>query len=404
MIGYLVHIFIILSIAFALRPDREFQKFYWIGLLFKALAGLVLGFLYLEWLGTGDSLFFHHQASELYQLSEQATTEYLNRLFTPQYPVYKGEARNELFVKILSVFYFISGGSYWISSLYLSFISFLGAWYLVVSIQKAYPRYFITAVFAFLFFPSPVFWSSGVLKDPLINASVLFLAGISIRYCKNLPYHWWEIIATIFALHLLFYLRFYLYALAIFTLGALLWFRITAFFFSSRSVKTGVNLFAMVILLLLVTRANRNLNINQLPVSVYTNYQKQISDSEPGKTILFSNLEPTWGSLIIHIPESFLSGLFRPVPFEGAAGPYGLLWIENAFIIVLFLINFYFIKRAKGDALTGILIFYIVVLAAFLPLVAPNIGTLSRYKAAYLPFLVFLLLRIPYMRFLSKEK
>lgn len=405
MIWYILHIPLILVFAYLIRPSGKIEKLYWLGLTFKLMAGIVLGVIYLHWLGEGDTVTFDRKASVLYQLSQQSAGSYLEVLFTPEYPVYKGEARNELFTKLLSIVYCISGGSYWISALYLSLISFLGSWYLVRSIVTTYPKHELIAIFAFLFFPSPVFWSAGVLKDPLVNASIFFLAGICIRYHRNLPFSWWEMALTILALHLLFYLKFYLYALSTFSLGILLWLKIAGFFLRKNFVRYVATLIVLAVGLLLVSRANRNLNFGMLPDAVYQTYQLQIAHSDAEDMLFFPELEPTWNSLLFHFPKGLIAGLFRPSLPEASGYHLGYA-LENTCVLILLIISLVYSKSGylKPDTLGYVLAFYILVLATFLPLVAPDFGTLTRYKAAFLPFLVFLVMLIPYRHFLSKRK
>src|SRR5690606_35684717 len=88
------------------------------------------------------------------------------------------DRRALLFSKIVSLFYVISFGNYWICTLYFSFFSFLGAWYLVRKITVFFPDKIAGAMIAFLFFSGVVFWSSGIIKESLAMTAIFFLSGI----------------------------------------------------------------------------------------------------------------------------------------------------------------------------------------------------------------------------------
>ncbi len=98
----------------------------------------------------------------------------------------------------------------------------------------------------------------------------------------------------------------------------------------------------------------------------------------------------------------FIAGLFRPFMWE-VRGPLMVGAIQNLFFLLLFSYSLFHAHRYRFTTLSWIAVGYIAALATFLPLVSPNLGSLERYKAAYLPFLLFILLIIPVKRFLSKE-
>lgn len=402
MIWYLPNLLFILLVCWWLKPEATLRKIYWNGLLVKLLAGIVLGLIYFAHIRGGDTVEFHHNASQVYGLFLRSFSHFTDYLFTAQHPAYMSEARNELFVKLLSIFYIISGGDYWISSLYLSLISFSGAWYLVRTIHGYYPEHLPGAVVAFLFLPSAVFWSSGVLKDPLVNSAIFFLGGIALRYDKNNAFRWWEICFTCLALLLLFYLKYYLFAMAVLILGCMSWARVLTFIPQTWQ-KTVLSLMVLSGLILLASKVHWNLNFAHLPEAIHTNYLTIHKNSPEQHTLNFPNLKPEWHSLLVHLPQSLFAGLFRPLPGEGS-----LIHIANAVEnLVLFLLacfNLYFLRKIKISLPAGLVILYILILASVLPLASPNFGSLIRYKAAYLSFLFFILSIIPLQEFRKKRK
>ena len=77
---------------------------------------------------------------------------------------------------------------------------------------------------------------------------------------------------------------------------------------------------------------------------------------------------------------------------------------------MLLLLVFYgmnlFRNKLKEVTLAGLLLFiYIVIIAGLIGLTTPNLGSLSRYKIAYVPFLVYLLLQNPFIyKFINKVR
>ncbi len=398
----LLSILFLAGLAYLLQPGATLRLFYWSGLVFRLCCGLALGWFYLVHLGAGDTVYFHEQATALFQLSNDSFSEYTRSLLTAQHPVYMGEARNEFFIKILSILYLITGGNYWMSGLYLSFAGFYGSWYLVTRIHQYHPRYFLAAVVAFLFLPTAMFWSSGVLKDPIVNGVLCMLAGFCIRYWHHTTNRLREYFLVGVGLLVLFYLKFYLVAMAALFMGVLAWAKVLNALVSRKTYKLLLTLGWIVLMGVLVTQVNKNLHFDQLPSAVYNTHQIIYSDSDPDKTLHFPDLEPTYTSLIQHLPKGFIAGLFRPFMWE-VRGPLMVGAIQNLFFLLLFFYSLFHAHRYRFTALGWIAVGYTAALATFLPVVSPNLGSLERYKAAYLPFLLFILLIIPVKRFLSKE-
>ncbi|MEQ8583539.1 MAG: hypothetical protein RIC30_19260 [Marinoscillum sp.] len=396
----LLSLLFLAGLAYFLRSGAELRVFYWSGLAFRMLCGLALGWYYLIHLGAGDTTYFHEQATTLFQLSGDSFSEYIHSLLTAQHPVYMGEARNEFFIKILSILYLITGGNYWISGLYLSFAGFYGSWYLVSRIHQYHPAYVTAAIASFLFLPTAMFWSSGVLKDPLINGALCMLAGFCIRYWHHTANRLREYFLVGGGLLILFYLKFYLVAVTSMAMGILAWAKVLDALVPRKTFKLLFTLGGAILMGLLVTQVNKNLHFDQLPESVYNTHQVIYNDSEPDKTLHFPDLEPTYPSLIMHLPKGLIAGLFRPFIWE-VNGPLIVGGLQNLFFLLLFFYSLFHAHRYRFTTLVLITVGFITILATFLPLVSPNLGSLERYKAAYQPFLLFILLIIPSKRFLS---
>jgi hypothetical protein len=105
-------------------------------------------------------------------------------------------------------------------------------------------------------------------------------------------------------------------------------------------------------------------------------------------------LSATIKSVIINLPWALVSGIFRPFIGEGQ-GMLGLAAsIENLFVLILF-ISFLWRFKIHSHRPISILVLagisYCVVLCIFLALSTPNLGTLSRYRVGFLPFLIFMI-------------
>jgi len=397
MILTILNLVVIVGLLYWLQPKSKLKLLYWSGAIFKISCGLFVGWLYWFYVGEGDTLIFHQQASRLQQM---AFSDYLNTLFTPTYAVFKGEARNELFTKILSIFYWLNGGNYWVSSVELSLISFTGVWFFIRKVQQHFPPFLIPAAVGFLYFPTPALWTSGVLKDSIIGSAIAILFGVAISYYQSLKVKWNEILLTSIGLLLLFYFKFYLAATIGFLLGLLAWIKLIKNLNLKPRFTISSSLVFISLLIYAMSQVNMNLHFDKLPEAIYKNFEA-ISNAS-SNSIRFESLEPSWSGIILNLPNGLATGIFRPWLWE-ISWMMLLPALEHLLITILIayhLINF---KNIGLNTLSVIALIYCTILATILPLAAPNFGTLIRYEAAYVPLLIMLLLIHPYKQFFLKS-
>jgi hypothetical protein len=126
---------------------------------------------------------------------------------------------------------------------------------------------------------------------------------------------------------------------------------------------------------------------------VIENNQAFASHSDSGDLIHYGLLEATWASVILHSPWALISGLFRPFLWEANTLLKLVVALENSLILVLCLSSFGRFGdflRSPNRLITLSVIVYVCLLCVFLALSTPNLGSLTRYKVGFLPFLVFL--------------
>ncbi|WP_258098786.1 hypothetical protein [Marinoscillum pacificum] len=402
MIWTALNIILIIALALSFQPEEGPTKHYWFGLLAKFAASIAFGLYYFTYLQSGDTVAFHEKAFELFQLSEQSFNQYISYLFTGHHPVYMAEGRNDFFVKILSIPYVATQGNYWISALYLAFFSFLCSWFLFRSVVGHYPKLLIPAFIAFLLWPTSLFWSSGAMKDTLVNGSVFFLAAVCIRYKFGFSFRFSQVTVAILCLAMLFYMKFYLAALMGISMGLLAWDKLASTFIEKKSIRMISGIAALVILIALTSQLNWNMNLDKLPGAITENYERMKNLSEDNEIIQF-DLDGTYSSLIKNIPHSLYTGLFRPAIWQTNSWMI-FFGLESLFIYLLVIQNGIFFKQISINQLGTLALFFCIALATLLPMASPNLGSLVRYKSAFMPFLMFLLLVAPYQGLFLKKK
>lgn len=393
-----LNIFFLVLLSFLLFRSigkGELSSWFITGLIFKILAGLAVGILYFYIYEYGDTILYYTDASSLAEIAYHAPLEYFNILVGNADLTlhYSNNPRALFFVKLISPVLIISGKNYWICSLYLSIISFTASWYLLVTIVKHFPAIKYQAIFSLLFFPSVVFWSSGILKESIAFSiiAVLIMYFIQLIYSPKLLNVWKLVVAAIL-LYVLFMLKYY-YAAAI-LVAIVPTIMITSISWKTKVKHPVITWIALCVFVgFVVSTLHPNLNFNRIIEVLVENNQLYEQHYDLAKTIHYYKLESEWWSILINTPLALISIWFRPFVFEAGSFLQIALGIENLMILTLFIglmIRKPTIKSISINLLLSALT-YILVLSIFLAISSPNFGTLSRYRVSFLPFLIMLI-------------
>ncbi|MCB0487525.1 MAG: hypothetical protein R2820_00175 [Cyclobacteriaceae bacterium] len=417
MIVFLSIIGLLAAVYFVHQQSLSIQQnlkiYYWLGMSLKVAAGFSLGLVYTYYYSIGDTFEYFNDVENVLLVFEKSKGDFLAFVLGGIVPnelndiLNFSQDRSQLFVRLLSLIGLFSFGNYWVTAAYMSILSFFGCWYLVSQIISYQAKGSLAAILAFLFIPSFLFWSSGVIKESLAIGALMFLAGAFLKaYAgqKFILIEWCLIILSLFILWRLKYYWGALFLPSAFTA----WFvhRLTMSQTKLRSYDVLIWISVMSIMILIVTQLHPNFYFTRIAGVISDNYYAYAQSSQE-PTIHYNNLQPNWSSLLINSPWALFSSLFRPMLFEITTLFQGVVAMENALFVFLIFINFKNVSqiwRSADRLLLISIIVFIIFLATFLALSTPNFGTLSRYRVAFIPFLFYLLLHVPSQRFRIKLK
>ncbi len=403
--AFVLHIFFLATLSVIWwKKIQLLRVFYWPALIFKLTCGILLGLLYTYYYSVGDTFGFFQDATLLAKLASTNFSTYLQFLWEgdESFAVWSDlifkQPRSLFFVKLISFFSLITFHNYWITTLYFSFLSFAAAWFLVTTIAKSFPECALASVIAFLFFPSVVFWGSGIIKECAAMACLCFLSCIFIKQWKNirvLPIQW---VVAIWALWILWNIKYYFAAVYIpvvvtaYVIHAFVGPRLKLERARSEIIAWAI---IFIIPVLLVSLIHPNFYPERILDVIVTNYQVFESISEPNDMIRFENMKATPISMMMNSPWALVSGLFRPFIWESGSVLQFFSSIENLVLAILFVSSLPGLKavRTSRDRLLILaIVIYCVMLSVFVTLSTPNFGTLARYRVGYLPFFAFLVM------------
>lgn len=405
----ILNLFFLFSISWWIWKSETsiIRKFYWPALLLKLAAGILVGLIYSRYYTDSDTFFFFNEAVDGASKIANGITAYLDFLLSSRGGYYLGEDRMSFLIKIASFFCLITHNNYWITSLYFSFFSFLSAWWLTKLISNYIPGITIPACIAFLFFPSCVFWSSGIIKESLAMAALFFLAGVFLQLWFNKKIKYVQIMASLFFIWIGWSLKYYYVGLFV---PILLSTWITRFLISKFKISSWGEISLMLVILsvglISASYLHPNFSLHRVLEVIVSNNEAFVQLSAATDVIHFYNLEATWLSVIINTPWALFSGLFRPFVWEATNLMQAFASLENLLVLILTIVSFRGLVlafKSEHRLLILAIVIYCVLLCVFLSLSSPNFGTLARYRVGFLPFFILLVTIHPFLtKHLSK--
>jgi hypothetical protein len=379
------------------RTAKDQVLLFWSALAVRLCAGIALGLVYFYYYTVGDTIGFFHDAIKLRAMAMDDPGGFMSSIMSgvPPIELANREPRSFFFTLLLTLANILSGDNYWIASLWFSMFSFCCAWYFVKVVSEQLPGLRKAAVISFLFWPSVVFWSSGIVKESVAFGSLTFLAGIFVSQMNNKRLHVLEYVAGALATWLLLGLKYYWAALFIPSVATCL----VVHWFVARRGATGWKLIAawfaiFVIFCLAASFTHPNFYLPGFLDVIRSNYNEFVAISKPDNLISFPRPVESWVDVMVNAPWALLSGLFRPFIFESASVTGLLSSLENFVMLGLTIASLANVKRL--GRFEGLLVLttitYVSLLCIFLSLSTPNFGTLSRYRVGFLPFFVMLIM------------
>jgi hypothetical protein len=412
--AYLIHIPVLLLLGFWLyreSVDQPLRKLFWAGFVLKLTAGLALGWVYTSYYHyQADTILYFEDASKLAQLAWSKPLSYVKILlynqFEPEITFGLAQQPRAFFMaKLVSLFTVFTGNNYWTTGLYLSLLSFYGFWRLANTLAVIFPTSRIAAAIAFLLFPSVVFWSSGLIKETIAMACICGNLHLLLAYNFNVNAPASALKKTghgvilLLAVYLVWKLKYYYLAVFIPVYLAYL----AALYLHKKLLSASNPIVLILIYLLLfsgilagVTMLHPSLHTDVLLGTIIENHDVTLAASTSENVIHFTQLQPTFISLVKNAPLAVVSGLFRPLIWEGNSLFQYFTGAENLFILFTSLITLLLSRQVPVSKhpqvylLLVAAILYILLLATLLAFSAPNFGALARYKVGFFPFLLYL--------------
>ena len=321
---------------------------------------------------------------------------------------YLNSESNYFVTKLVTIFSFFSFGSYSVINLIFSMISFAGVWRLYRFFYEQYPHLHKQLAIAIIYLPTFVFWSSGILKDPLCTGMLGWFTysfyAVFVKREKIIK----NILIVFIAAYILLLVKPYI------LFAYLPFFSLYVVLMNLKRMKKMVFKILLLISLFVISAASifvvaskiqqilGDLALDKLSESVKTTQDnfKGIADLAESSFSLGVEFDGTPGSLVRIAPAAIVATLYRPFLWESKKISTLLSSFES---LALMLFTLYVILKAGiikfstsvfKDPMVMFCFWYSILFAVFIGATTLNFGTLVRYKIPCIPFYLIALVLI----------
>ena len=407
---YIVFGFIILWIfRKRLNPDPTNNRLYYMAFFVRILGAFFFSILYQYYYGYGDSLMYFNEARILHQhiMENPSNIHYLfssieeyRKLYDPAINSTIPEFYNAntlLTIRITTVFTFLSGNTYLTTSVFFALVSFTGVWLIFSIFISIAPKQKRQLAWGILFFPTLIFWSSGIMKDSLCIAAIGWMFYCLYKFFIHKRRKIIYLIAIILSALILLIIKSYILIAFLITIGLVILFKLY------KKVKSLVLRITVIISLIIIivsifstnnwiSSSFENINVDMMIQEIsqlQTNYESSsISDDSNFK---FGEINPTIGGLLEKLPFAITTVLYRPFLWECKKLIMFLSGLENIIMMILTIYviiksGFKIFRIIIDNSLIQFCLIFTIVLAAMIGFTTFNFGTMIRYKTPLLPF------------------
>ena len=310
--------------------------------------------------------------------------------------------------RLIAAFMFLTQiKSYLHISIFFSFFSFLIIINAYLVFTRIFPGFHKQLAFAFLFFPSVIFWSSGLGKDMNVYTAVLgFISYIFQIFFvkKNIFRH---CLYTLAAGYLILIVKpFVLISLLPSVLLGLMLYSHTKIKNPAYRVVFDLLIIVLGVSIILGWSAIISQNLTQYNLdNIYENIANSNTNLQFEAGSAFNigiNAEEitSTADLLKFFPIGLATTLFRPWLWEVHNVSILFSAIESLFMLFLLLSSLDkigvlpFLKKITSNPLLLLLLIYALIFAGTIGISTSNFGSLVRYKITCMPFIVFSILYV----------
>lgn len=334
-----------------------------------------------------------------------------NLLLNPDNIGYVSANSNFLVIKLVAILSFFTFGKYLLINLCFSMISYSGVWRLYKFFYEHYPHLHKKLAIAIIYLPTFIFWSSGILKDPLCTGMLGWMTYSLYCIFEKRQSLIKNIIIAFLAAYILYIVKVYI------IISYLPFYALYLILSNIKHITNKTSKIALVVIVVsfgtfglftLADKLKEELGffaVDKIAESVKTQQTHFINMADQAESSFSLGVEydGSLSSLLKMTPAAIVATFFRPYLWESKKISTLLSSLESLALMLLTL--YVFLKAGPGKFFSTIFtnsmaffcFFYSILFAIFVGATTLNFGTLVRYKVPCLPFYIiaiFLILEV----------
>ncbi len=431
-----IYMLVIMGVSFYIqithiKRDRIY-RYYTSAVFAKVISAVAFCLIYIYYYKGGDTVSYFETSRALLNLGMKNPGNFLKEIVqTPSVPNYflfdrvTGYPWSYMFydhqtwfvAKLLTPILVISFKSYLVSTVMLSWLSFIGTWKLFKLLVRYYPNLEGRMAFCMLFVPSVLFWGSGILKDTITFAAVCWIIigidGVFISKIKRLRNLFILILSTWVLLSIKPYILISLLP------GAFVWILYNRISkarskFLKYSAIPLIYLSSFFIVYVTLSAFGDRLgkfSVKKMLVTASITQKDLKQDYYHGSSFDIGDYDPTITGMLSKVPAAITVGLFRPFLWEARNPVMIASGLENFSFLLLAIgvvVGFFFkmkkfFKIILENPFLIFLLSYTIFFSLLVGLSTSNFGALVRFKIPFLPFFVCALVLMNYFLWSKKH-
>ncbi len=313
--------------------------------------------------------------------------------------MYFRDSKSFSVVRFTTFIVILSGKSFLVSTIVISAIAYIGTWKLFLLFCELFPKLDVKFAWAILFFPSLIFWGSGILKDTYTLAGLSWFTYAFYQAFIKRENVVTNIIIVFLTSALIISIKPYIFV-AIMP-GSVMWLttlriqKIQNWFLKITLAPVIVAVF-MLLIYFLFYQTQEGLGQFSSVESVVTKASVTQKDLKmayyEGNSFDIGEYDNTLGGMLSKAPVAIVAGLFRPFIWEAKNVLMLITGIENLYILaftllVIWKLGLYkFLIKIQQDPILFFSFLFSIVFAFSVGVSTSNFGALVRYKIPALPF------------------
>ncbi len=389
-------------------------KFFTLALFAKVIGAVAMGLIYTLYYNEGDTTAYYRSSEAIVNVLIKQPQDYFRALFSTNwsvisssfsnetgYPGYIGKMTSFNVIRITSFFTLLGFKNYFTATILFACFFQIGYWKLFRLAVKLYPAFKLPFAISILFFPSVLFWGSGISKDAIsLSMTGLFVYSTYMVFVEKRKVFSNIISVFISALLILSVKPYIFVALVPGAFIYLAWSYLRkienpVFRFVATPLTGAVFLAAGIGLLALFASALGEYgSIDGIIRKAIITYEDHTRVQAYGENFYsLGSFDGTRYDFFSKAPLAIMAGLFRPYLWEARNPVMLLAALENTVFLVMVLVILWRtgpIKALKITLEEPLVIFslsFAIVFAFAVGISTANFGALVRLKIPLIPFL-----------------